>query len=100
MSSISIIEQTFHETSPLGAHLVTPGEVITTDPSYMRGHGTYLDENNHLRSSIAGMVSKLNRLVLVTPLSTRRYVGDIGDVVLGRVLDIGNKRWRVDIRAR
>ena len=100
MSSIPIIEQASLETSPLGAHLVTPGEVITTDTSYMRGHGTYLDENNHLRSSIAGLVSKLNRLVLVTPLSTRRYVGDIGDVVIGRVLDIGNKRWRVDIRAR
>ena len=100
MSSIPIIEQASHSAVPIGVQLVTPGEVITTDPSYMRGHGTYLDENNHLRSSIAGLVSKLNRLVLVKPLSTRRYVGDIGDVVLGRILDIGSKRWRVDIRAR
>jgi exosome complex component RRP4 len=100
MSSFPVIEQASQLTSPLGVQIVTPGEVITTDPSYMRGHGTYFDENNHLRSSIAGLVSKLNRLVLVKPLSTRRYVGDIGDVVLGRVLDIGNKRWRVDIRAR
>jgi exosome complex component RRP4 len=100
MSLSPIIEQASSKTALLGAQIVTPGEIITTDPSYMRGHGTYLDENNHLRSSIAGLVSKLNRLVLVKPLSTRRYVGDIGDVVIGRVLDIGNKRWRVDIRAR
>jgi exosome complex component RRP4 len=100
MSLSPIIEQASCSAPLLGVQLVTPGEVITTDPSYMRGHGTYLDENNHLRSSIAGLVSKLNRLVLVKPLSTRRYVGDIGDVVIGRVLDIGNKRWRVDIRAR
>lgn len=84
----------------MGAQLVTPGEMITNDPSYMRGHGTFVDADGCLRSSIAGYVEKLNRLVLVRPLCTRRYVGDIGDVVIGRILDIGNKRWKVDICAR
>ena len=30
---------------------VTPGEVITQEPDYMRGHGSYSDEKCHLRAS-------------------------------------------------
>jgi exosome complex component RRP4 len=29
-----------------------------------------------------------------------RYTGDIGDVVVGRIIDVGDKRWGVDIGSR
>jgi exosome complex component RRP4 len=84
-----------------GTQLVSPGDIVTADSSYMRGHGTHLDEQGRLRASVSGYVEKLNRLVLVKPLiSIRRYGGDVGDVVVGRVTHIGNKRWLVDINAR
>lgn len=50
--------------------LVAPGDVITTDAGFMRGHGTYLD-NEQLLSSVAGAVEKVNKLITVRPLKTR-----------------------------
>lgn len=34
----------------------------------------------------------------VTPKS--RYVGEVGDVIVGRITEVGNKRWKVDVNAR
>ncbi|OXB73514.1 UNVERIFIED_CONTAM: hypothetical protein H355_012481 [Colinus virginianus] len=51
-------------------HLVVPGDTITTDTGYMRGHGTYVVEDR-LVASVAGAVERVNKLVCVTPLKTR-----------------------------
>lgn len=66
----------------------------------MRGHGTYL-KNQQLISSVAGCLEKVNRLVSVRPLKTR-YNGEIGDVIVGRVLEVQSeqKRWRIDTGSR
>ena len=29
-----------------------------------------------------------------------RYVGEVGDIVVGRIAEVGINRWRVDIGAR
>ncbi|OZJ05901.1 hypothetical protein BZG36_01171 [Bifiguratus adelaidae] len=83
-------------------HIVTPGESITSDMQYMRGHGTRLDESSDppiLTSTLAGHVSRVNKLVSVKPLKAR-YTGDIGDIVVGRIVDVGQKRWKVDIGSK
>lgn len=41
------------------------------------------------------MVEKINKLVYVKPLR-RKYAGEIGDVVIGRVSEVGGDRWMVD----
>jgi len=41
----------------------------------------------------------VNKLVSVRPLTTR-YSGHIGDVVVGRVVEVADKRWRLDINSR
>ncbi|KAI9159207.1 Exosome complex component rrp4 [Blastocladiella emersonii ATCC 22665] len=82
-----------------GAHLVTPGETITADPQYMKGHGAYAEGESTVVSSVGGVVERVNKLVTVRALRTR-YSGHVGDVVVGRVAEIGNKRWRVDINSR
>lgn len=77
--------------------IVTPGELITEDATWMRGHGTYyLDE--HTYSSVAGMISKVNKLLSVVPF-TGRYSPETGDHIVGRIIGIGNKRWKVELGA-
>ncbi|KAJ1474740.1 hypothetical protein T484DRAFT_1635032, partial [Baffinella frigidus] len=44
----------------------------------------------------AGVVQRVNKLVSVVPLRSR-YAGNVGDVIIGRVLELGQKRWLVDV---
>ena len=41
----------------------------------------------------------MNKLVSVRPLKAR-YTGDIGDVVVGRITELQQSKWKVDINAR
>ncbi|CAJ2502675.1 Uu.00g100690.m01.CDS01 [Anthostomella pinea] len=79
--------------------IVTPGEVITEDPQWMRGHGTYTTRQAPaIVSSVAGTLAKTNRLLSVRPLRAR-YTPEIGDLVVGRIVEVQAKRWRVDVGA-
>ncbi|XP_033732019.1 exosome complex component RRP4-like [Pecten maximus] len=80
------------------SNLVTPGDVITADTGFMRGHGTYM-EDEKLHASVAGVVERVNKLICVKPLKTR-YNGEVGDVVIGRILEVGTRRWKVDTHAK
>ncbi|KAF7635017.1 hypothetical protein Mgra_00005615 [Meloidogyne graminicola] len=78
--------------------LTVPGALISSAKGLMRGHGTYL-EGESLLSSLAGVVMQTNKLIRVKPVRSR-YQGEIGDVIVGRIVDVQQKRWRVDINAR
>ncbi|KAI0472904.1 hypothetical protein GGR56DRAFT_697716 [Xylariaceae sp. FL0804] len=79
--------------------IVTPGEVITEDSQWMRGHGTYTTtEPPAIVSSVAGTLAKTNKLLSVRPLRAR-YAPEIGDLVVGRVVEVQTRRWRVDVGA-
>ncbi|XP_060078700.1 exosome complex component RRP4-like [Ylistrum balloti] len=80
------------------SNLVTPGDVITADTGFMRGHGTYM-EDEKLYASVAGVVERVNKLICVKPLKTR-YNGEVGDVIIGRILEVGTRRWKVDTHAK
>ena len=56
-------------------------------------------DGGKLLASVAGVVEKVNKLICVQPLQSR-YVGEIGDVVVGRVTEVGQRRWKVDCQAR
>ncbi|XP_067295960.1 exosome complex component RRP4 isoform X1 [Pseudorasbora parva] len=79
-------------------HLVVPGDVITSDTGFMRGHGTYMDDER-LTASVAGQVERVNKLICVKPLKTR-YNGEVGDVVVGRITEVQQKRWKVETNSR
>lgn len=97
-----------------GDIIVTPGEVITDATGFLRGHGSYLSRGT-LVASVAGSVQRVNKLVSVQPVSSRcgghvglrcaalrtlfqhahepvlscgRYSGHVGDVVVGRVVEV------------
>ncbi|KAH8784959.1 hypothetical protein F5883DRAFT_533849 [Diaporthe sp. PMI_573] len=84
--------------------IVTPGEVITTNPQWMRGHGTYTsaqgddeeDDTTAIVSSLAGVITRTNKLLSVRPLRAR-YTPEVGDLVVGRIVEVQSKRWRVDV---
>lgn len=65
---------------------------------FFRGHGTY-SEDEQIKASVAGVMEKVNKLISIKPLKSR-YVGEIGDVVVGRVLEVQQKRWKVDTNSR
>ncbi|RKP26515.1 hypothetical protein SYNPS1DRAFT_32716 [Syncephalis pseudoplumigaleata] len=81
-----------------GPTFVTRAQVITSDTSVMRGHGTY-QEDKAIVSAVAGVVEQVNKLITVRPLRAR-YAGEIGDVVVGRITEVGQRRWKVDVNAR
>lgn len=77
-----------------------PGETITEDTGFMRGHGTY-SSGTKLIASVAGIVEPINKLISVRPQKTR-YSGEIGDVLVGRIIEVQvqQKRWKVDVNGR
>ncbi|GAA6021626.1 hypothetical protein JCM10207_008089 [Rhodosporidiobolus poonsookiae] len=74
-----------------------PGEVIADANRWMRGHGTYVQDDKVL-ASVAGTVERVNKLVSVRPLRTK-YRGEVGDLVIGRIVEVGPKRWKVETHA-
>lgn len=84
-------------------HIVVPGEVIvaTSQQDFLRGHGTYLEGeggDTRLRAAVAGVVERVNKLISVRPPNTR-YIGEVGDLVVGRVVEVAAKRWRIEINS-
>lgn len=92
-----------HAGNPINnASLVTPGDVITTDTNYMKGHGTYGTndvDDKRVIASVAGVVEPINKLICVKPLKTR-YNGEVGDVIVGRIKEVQQKRWKVKTNSR
>ncbi|VDM43646.1 unnamed protein product [Toxocara canis] len=78
--------------------LVVPGAKVNSTLNFMRGHGTYLS-GEELIASVAGAVEQVNKLITVKPLKSR-YNGEIGDVVVGRITEVQQKRWKVETCAR
>lgn len=79
--------------------ITSPGSTIPTEDLSVRARGTLLSSNesgNQLTATVAGVISRVNKLVMVTPLRAR-YVPETGDVVVGRVVELGGRRWRLDI---
>ncbi|CAK9297630.1 unnamed protein product [Gordionus sp. m RMFG-2023] len=74
--------------------IVSPGELISEGAGYMRGHGTYMSQNDTLYSSVLGEVNTVNKL-LQAQHNSSKYFGNVGDLIIGRVTEVGIKRWRL-----
>nr|XP_012313393.1 exosome complex component RRP4 [Aotus nancymaae] len=78
-------------------HLVVPGDTITTDTGFMRGVGLYMEER--LKFAECGACSRLSSLICLRVLSFR-YIGEVGDIVVGRITEVQQKRWKVETNSR
>jgi exosome complex component RRP4 len=92
---------------PSGHHrsaqnILTPGQLVTQDPQWMRGHGTFTStddsDNETIRSTLAGTLQRTNKLLSIIPLRAR-YTPEIGDLVIGRIVEVQSRRWKVDVAA-
>mmetsp|Transcript_5965 Transcript_5965/g.19383 ORF Transcript_5965/g.19383 Transcript_5965/m.19383 type:complete len:362 (+) Transcript_5965:165-1250(+) len=80
--------------------VVLPGEGVSgsaSGGSSIRGHGSYTS-SGRLRASVAGCVERVDKVVTVRGVGGR-YVGEVGDLVVGVVREVGHKSWKVDIGA-
>ncbi|KAJ6595622.1 exosome complex exonuclease rrp4 [Mycena vulgaris] len=81
-----------------GSKITWPGETITSSQAYMRGHGTYV-ENEEVIASVAGTIERVNKLVTVRAIRTK-YNPEVGDLVVGRITEVQPRRWKVDANSR
>lgn len=85
------------------ASLVVPGQPITAEQGFLRGHGSFIEEgsdgSSQLVSCVAGQIERVNKLITVRPMKSR-YIGEVGDLVVGRITGVGSKRWKADICAQ
>lgn len=68
---------------------------VDTEEGVLKGHGTS-DLDGEVVATLCGVVERVNKLVYVRTLRAR-YKPEIGDIVVGRVIEIAPKRWRVEI---
>uniref|UniRef100_A0A914QI26 Ribosomal RNA-processing protein 4 n=1 Tax=Panagrolaimus davidi TaxID=227884 RepID=A0A914QI26_9BILA len=77
--------------------IVVPGSIISNRTDFMSGHGTFYGDED-IVASVAGSVRQVNKLLTVQPFKSR-YSPDVGDVIVGRVVEVQQKRWKVDINS-
>ncbi|KAL1816641.1 hypothetical protein ACET3Z_019215 [Daucus carota] len=61
----------------------------------LKGHGT-TDFDGELVATVCGVVERVNKLVYVRTLRAR-YKPETGDIIVGRVIEVAPKRWRLEI---
>ncbi|CAK8559979.1 unnamed protein product [Lathyrus sativus] len=77
--------------------LVTVADSIPVnhEDGVLKGHGTS-DLDGQVVATLCGTVEHVNKLVYVRGLSSR-YKPEVGDIVVGRVIEVAQKFWRLDI---
>ncbi|BHF78980.1 Exosome complex component RRP4 [Sparganum proliferum] len=108
--------------------IVVPGEVVFISGSNLiTGHGTYrppidpvglsaprtesllpqdfgakpiveTSSTLPMYASLAGHLKSVNKLMYVEPPNAR-YAGNVGDTVVGRITEVEQRRWKVDVNS-
>jgi len=76
--------------------LVTPGDLLA-EGEYIAGENTY-KENKKIYASRLGLVEYEDRKVNVVALRAF-YVPEVGDTVIGTIVEVGFNGWMVDIHS-
>jgi len=76
--------------------IVIPGEAVGS-PGLRPGHGTYSDGGT-IYAARLGVLSDRDGRVSVIPLNGR-YIPEVGDTVIGAIVDMGPSHWLVDINS-
>ncbi|GAB2278023.1 exosome non-catalytic core subunit rrp4 [Dionaea muscipula] len=70
---------------------------VNHEDGVLKGHGT-TELGGQVVATLCGVVERVNKLVYVRSLRSR-YKPETGDIIVGRVVEVAQKRWRIDINA-
>ncbi|GKU95167.1 hypothetical protein SLEP1_g8563 [Rubroshorea leprosula] len=68
---------------------------VNYEDAFLKGHGT-TELDGELVATVCGVVERVNKLVYVRSLRAK-YKPEVGDIVIGRVVEVAPKRWRLEI---
>lgn len=68
---------------------------VNNEDGILKGHGTS-EFDGQVVATLCGVVERVNKLVYVRALRSR-YKPEVGDIIVGRVIEIAAKRWRLEI---
>lgn len=66
--------------------IVIPGDIVSTDESFISGQGTY-EEKGVIYACLAGVIHVIDKVICVKPLKIS-FKPDVGDVLVGRVISV------------
>jgi exosome complex component RRP4 len=96
------LEAALHELQSLAPAAASAAAVTVADTipvnqedNILKGHGTS-DQDGEVVATLCGVVERVNKLVYVRTLRAR-YKPEVGDIIVGRVIEIAPKRWRLEI---
>ncbi|KAG7594187.1 K Homology domain type 1 superfamily [Arabidopsis thaliana x Arabidopsis arenosa] len=65
--------------------------------AFLKGHGTSLIDGD-LLTTVCGVVINVDKLVYVRTLRAR-YKPEVGDIVVGRVIQVAQSHWKVELNS-
>ncbi|KAK6937482.1 K Homology domain, type 1 [Dillenia turbinata] len=68
---------------------------VNFEDGVLKGHGTS-ERDGEIVATLCGVVERVNKLVYVRTLRAR-YKPETGDIIVGRVIEVAPKRWRLEI---
>ncbi|KAM7506695.1 hypothetical protein LguiA_017148 [Lonicera macranthoides] len=68
---------------------------VNYEDGVLKGHGT-AELDGEVVATVCGVVERVNKLVYVRTLRAR-YKPETGDIIVGRVIEVAPKRWRLEI---
>ncbi|KAL3647915.1 exosome non-catalytic core subunit rrp4 [Castilleja foliolosa] len=68
---------------------------VNYEDAILKGHGTG-EMDGRVVATLCGVVERVNKLVYVRALRAR-YKPEIGDIIIGRVVEVAPKRWKLEI---
>ncbi|KAF4712652.1 Exosome complex component RRP4 [Perkinsus olseni] len=93
--SMSMLDSAHHQ-QMYQRQLVLPGDVINAEKGFLKGRGLLVDPvDGKLVATVRGILERVNKLLYIRPLKSR-YTGEVGDVIVGRVAEVGGDRWMLD----
>ncbi|KAF9607157.1 hypothetical protein IFM89_032379 [Coptis chinensis] len=89
------IQHLSSKTNSSASVIVTDTIPVNLEDGVLKGHGTN-ELDGEVVATLCGVVERVNKLVYVKTFRAR-YKPETGDIVVGRVVEVAPKRWRIEI---
>ncbi|CAK9175856.1 unnamed protein product [Ilex paraguariensis] len=89
------LESLSSKSNPNASVTVADTIPVNYEDGVLKGHGTS-ELDGQVVATLCGVVERVNKLVYVRALRAR-YKPEVGDIIVGRVMEVAPKRWRLEI---